>query len=93
MSALYEGFFAYGLRHINQDGAGEGVSSLLLKMCKWGLGAVALAGHLALPGGPGDGALPLGPLWKDSAIAPEVLLVRRKLWGPRTLPLYTSILP
>lgn len=34
VSELNGGFFAYGLSHINQDGAGEGVSSLLLKMCK-----------------------------------------------------------
>lgn len=51
-SVLYEGFFAYGLSHVNQDGANEGVSSLLLKMCKYRLGAVPLAGNLALPGGP-----------------------------------------
>lgn len=33
-SVLYEGFFAYGLSYDNQNGAGEGGSSLLLKMCK-----------------------------------------------------------
>lgn len=33
-SELRGGFFALGLSHLNRRGAGEGVSSPLLKMCK-----------------------------------------------------------
>lgn len=51
VSELYERFFTHGLSPVNQDAAGEGVSSLLLKMCKSGLGAVPLADTLTLPAG------------------------------------------
>lgn len=58
-SELYERFFTHGPSHGSQDAAGEGVSSLLLKRCKLGLGAVPLADTLTLPGG---ALLPLGQL-------------------------------
>lgn len=46
-----------------------------------------LAGNLALLGvGQGDGGSASRTDLKDSVIAPEILLIKMKLWGPRTPP-------